>query len=103
MAKKGFLTGDKMDSLRAAGLRTTDEITRAAIMSQNQPTFRPIETRKTRAIDRAMLGEMKKQTKAIENIVIPETDFDMVNLVKTIKKGNKVVREKINDSNITIF
>jgi hypothetical protein len=98
--KEGVFTGDKMDSLRAVGLNTTDEITRAAMMHQNQANFRPLSSGGVNP-NKALIKKLSDVENAIKNQTFPETNFDMVNLIKTVKKGNVIDRTKYNDSNIS--
>ncbi len=90
--KEGVFTGDKMDRLRRAGLRTTNDITNAAIigndlgMKRNALNYKVDKGFK----DTEIIKHMKEHTKAIENIQINETHIDVEKLMATFKKGNHI-------------
>ena len=52
-------------------------------------------------MNKALIKKLSDVENAIKNQTFPETNFDMVNLIKTVKKGNVIDRTKYNDSNIS--
>ena len=102
--KEGVLTGSKMDALRSVGLRTTDQITNAAIKAQtNGMTMSALTSRRlSNHENREIVGAVERIEKAVKGIDITSTHIDVKNLMEVIKKGNTTTRNDYNQPKFKI-
>lgn len=97
--KEGILTGDKMDALRNVGLRTTDQITNAAMKAQtygmSMNAMRPPVTKKA-DIAKTIGQEINKaiKDKFVNNY------FDFETMVHKIQQGNTTTNNDYSKKNL---
>lgn len=92
---EGVLTGDKMDSLRNVGLRTTTDITNAAIKAQTMGmSLKALNANRPSGYENigAVNALGQRIEKAINGIEIINNHFDFDKLVETVQKGNTTNR-----------
>lgn len=90
-----ILNPEKVKELQNAGLYTTDAVTRAALMAQNQPTLRHVVRENRENKPNAVVNAINKQNQILLDLPkkMPKSDMDWVNLVKIIREGNTVKRD----------
>lgn len=102
--KEGVLTGQKMDALRSVGLRTTDQITNAAIKAQTAGiAMSAMSSRRFANYEnREVVNELRDVKKAISGLEITNTHIDVKNLMEVIRKGNTTTRNDYNESKFKV-
>lgn len=88
-----ILNGRKVDSLRAVGLRTTTDITNAAIMNQtSQMQARAANSANYMFTDKNIVNKLDSVINAFESMEFPIAYTNPTTGQTTIEKGNKIKR-----------
>ena len=97
---EGVFTGEKMDTLRSAGLNTTDQITNAAMRAQSYGmTMGAMGGNRNATVDlvKSLGSEFEKAVKKIEII---NNHFDFNTFTETVQKGNTTTRNDYSKKNL---
>lgn len=100
--KEMVLKPGYVDKLQAAGFRTTADVTRAALLSQNQALYNPLLMAKSDPNNNAkLIGEIQKNTEAIQNIRIVQQHIDLFKGVEIIRDGNTITKNTVKKPGLT--
>ena len=97
---EGVFTGEKMDTLRSAGLNTTDQITNAAMRAQSYGMTMGAMGGNTNATVDLVKSLGNEFEKAVKKIEIINNHFDFNTFTETVQKGNTTTRNDYSKKNL---